>query len=219
MIALGNKGFSFSFNPLAPSTTIWTVLVVSGPKPRLVASSRAHATAAFRPPNVAQVFLLIGPCSLPSGPRQSVYITTTITSLPFLLLSPFFRRFFLPRLFLFAWPRCRWHLQEQPLGCARFPRRFLNSCSVAVGGHLPSSSITNTLPSSGGAAICCMNGAACRPKPSTKCSIASVEGDHPSTALQIMRLAAKLIRVANRVTSCTTHGENPSRVSPKATSK
>src|SRR5271157_1844193 len=96
MIALGNKGSSFSFNPLAPSTTIWTVLVVSGPKPRLVASSRAHATAAFRPPNVAQVFLLIGPCSLPSGPRRSVYITTTITSLPFLLLSPFFRPSFLP---------------------------------------------------------------------------------------------------------------------------
>src|SRR5271155_3316083 len=113
------------FNPLAPSTTIWIVWVVSGPKPRLVASCRAHAAAAFRPPNVAQIFLLIGPCSSPSGLRRSVYITTTITSLPFLLLSPFFRRFFRPRFFLLALPRCRWHPQEPPLECSRLPRRLL----------------------------------------------------------------------------------------------
>jgi hypothetical protein len=32
---------------------------------------------------VAYNFLLIGPCSLPSGPFFNVYITTTVTSLPF----------------------------------------------------------------------------------------------------------------------------------------
>ena len=61
--------------------------------------------------------LLIGPCSLPSGSRRNVYITTTITSLPFLLLSPFFRRFLLPRAFRFALPRCRWQPQEHPFAC------------------------------------------------------------------------------------------------------
>ena len=54
--------------------------------------------------------------------------------------------------------------------------------AVAVGGHLPSISMTNTSPSAAGAGCCSMKGAACRPKPSTTCSIASVAGDHPSMA-------------------------------------
>src|SRR5437762_11011896 len=104
-MALGNNGCRLSFKPLAPSRTICTVLVVSGPKPRLLASARAHCAAALRPANVAYNFLLIGPCSLPSSPRLSVYITTTLTSLPFLLLSPFFRRFLLPHACRFTLPR------------------------------------------------------------------------------------------------------------------
>ena len=40
-----------------------------------------------------------------------------------------------------------------PCECPRFPRRLLNSASVAVGGHLPSTSITNTSPSFRGAAM------------------------------------------------------------------
>src|SRR6266446_2731871 len=104
-MALGNNGCRLSFKPLAPSRTICTVLVVSGPKPRRVAWSRAQAAAALRPPNDPQTFLLHGPCSRPSAPCRSVYSTTSTTSLPFLLLSPFLRRFLLPRRLRFACPR------------------------------------------------------------------------------------------------------------------
>src|SRR5437762_5061684 len=131
-MALGNNGCRLSFKPLAPSRTNCTVLVVSGPKPRLVASARAHKAAALRPANDAHTFLLIGPCSLPSSPRRSVYITTSMTSLPFLLLSPFLRRFFGPRACRLALPRCRWQPQAQPCGCRRGPRRLDSSAAVAV---------------------------------------------------------------------------------------
>src|SRR5438046_9943459 len=96
-MALGNNASRSLFKLSSPPSTTCTVLVVFGPKPRLVASARAHKAAVLRPANVAQIFLLIGPCSLPSSPRFKVYITTTVTSLPFLLLSPFFRRFLLPQ--------------------------------------------------------------------------------------------------------------------------
>src|SRR5260370_42547994 len=114
---------------LAPSKTIWTVLVVSGPKPRLVASARAHKAATFWPANDAQSFLLSGPCSLPPSPRLRVYITTTVTSLPFLLLSPFFRRFLRLRPRRFALPRRRSQPHQQACsGRGRpWPRRLATS--------------------------------------------------------------------------------------------
>src|ERR1700679_305916 len=148
-MAVGNWRRIGLYSLRAPSDTTCTVLVVSGPKPRFVASARAQAAAARLPANVAYNFLLSGPCSLPSSPRRSVYITTTMTSLPFLLLSPFLRRFLLPRARLFALPRWRWQPHGQSFRCfgLRLPRRLASSSAVAVGGHLPSTSMTNTSPS------------------------------------------------------------------------
>ena len=78
-----------------------------GGNPRRVACARAHSSADFREPNVPNTFLLIGPCRRPSAPRRNVYITTSVALRPFLLLSPFFRRFFRPRRSRLARPRCR----------------------------------------------------------------------------------------------------------------
>ncbi len=50
-------------------------------------------------------YLLIGPCSRPSASRLKVYITITTASLPFLLLSPLFRRCLLPRALRLLLPR------------------------------------------------------------------------------------------------------------------
>src|SRR5512142_1480548 len=60
----------------------------SGGKPRRVACVRAHSSADVREPNVPNTFLWTGPCSRPSSPRRSVYITTSVALRPFLLLSP-----------------------------------------------------------------------------------------------------------------------------------
>src|SRR5208282_6054188 len=71
-------------------------------------------------------------------------------------------------------PRCR----EEPGTRAGFlgPRRFFNSASVAVGGDLPSISITNTSPSPSGAGACSNHALVLRPRPRTACSIVVVEG-------------------------------------------
>jgi len=79
--------------------------------------------------------------------------------------------------------------------------------------------MTSTSPSPGGADNCCMNGAACRPRPSTTCSMVSVAGDQRSNALQTSRAAAKLMRVAKRPTRYITHGDKWSRVKPSTASK
>ena len=146
-------------------------------------------------------------------------MTTTMASLPFLPLSPFFRRFFDPRALRRVLPRCRWQPQPQLSLCWRLPRRLANSASVAIGGHLPSSSMTSTSPSPGGAANCCMNGAACRPRPSTTCSMVSLAGDQRSIALQTSRAAPKLMRVASRPTRYITQGDKRSRVKPSTASR
>ena len=78
-----------------------------GGEPGRVACARAHSSADFREPNVPNTFLLIGPCRRPSSSRRNVYITTSVVLRPFLLLSPFFRRFFRPRRSRLARPRCR----------------------------------------------------------------------------------------------------------------
>src|SRR5262249_14614842 len=67
-VARGNSGSSLCRSPLAPSSTTCTSLRVPGPKPRLVASARAHSAAAWRPANVAYKRLLSGPCSRPARP-------------------------------------------------------------------------------------------------------------------------------------------------------
>lgn len=71
-------------------------------------------------------------------------MTITIASRPFLLLSPLRRRCLLPRSCRFFLPRCRW---QQLFFFRRGWRRLVNSSSVAVGGHLPSSSMTRMFPS------------------------------------------------------------------------
>src|SRR5262249_28260505 len=100
----------------------------------------------------------------------------------------------------------------------RRPRRLASPASVAVGGHVPSTSITSPSPSGRGGGSCLRKGAACRPRPSTTRSIVSVAGDQPSAARQTERAAAKLMRVASRATHCISQGESRSAVRPRATS-
>jgi hypothetical protein len=106
-IALGNSLRKRLARHFSPSTTIWICLSVSGPKPRRVASARAQASIVLRDAKLPQTRLLIGPCSLPSAPRRSVYMATSVALRPFLLLSPFLRRFFDPRVWRALRPRCR----------------------------------------------------------------------------------------------------------------
>ena len=103
-----------------------------------------------------------------------MYITTTITSLPFLLLSPFSGVSCSPGLSL--------RLASMPLATARAPLRMLTfppplaqllfcRCRRALAVHLDYQylAVIQRHP------ICCMNGSTCLPRPNTKCSIPSVE--------------------------------------------
>src|ERR1019366_166019 len=157
-IAWGNRPRNCCSRHISPSTTSCIVLCVSGGKPRRVACSRAHCSAFSRELKVANIFLLIGPCSLPSSPHFSVYIATSVALRPFLLLSPRLRFFLGPWALRLARPRCRLQLQPSVLHLRRLqlqpsvlhlrgPRRLSSSSSVAVGMALQSHSMTRISPS------------------------------------------------------------------------
>ena len=93
-----------------------------------------------------------------------------------LALVPFFPAFLAP-------PGLSLRLASMPLATARapllmltFPPPLLSSCSVAVGGHLPSTSITSTSPSFGGAPICCMNSVSACPEPTPSARFPQLRG-------------------------------------------
>ena len=81
---------------MSPSVSNCTSFPLSGPKPRFFASRSATAKAWRLGAKDAYRRMLMGPCSLPSLPFRSVYITTIVAILAFFDLSPFFRRGFLP---------------------------------------------------------------------------------------------------------------------------
>ena len=101
----------------------------------------------------------------------------------------------------------------------RLPRRLANSASVAVGGHLPSTSITSTSPSFGRRLQLLHERRRLRvpcPAPLARSSRSPAPSSAPPCTPSATAL--KLMRVASRATHCITHGDRRSRVSPSTTS-
>ena len=118
MIALGNRGSSFSFNPLAPSNTICTVLVVSGPKPRPGCLLPRPQSRCLSPPKRRPDLLVDRPVQF------AVRITPQRVHhdhhhfFAVLALVPFFPAFLAP-------PGLSLRLASMPLATARAPLRML----------------------------------------------------------------------------------------------